>query len=64
MIKITALVIIWFFIITGAIQITPLTFWLMKQSDTTSIFLGVSLFATMWSVIVYELIQSIKKINK
>jgi len=64
MVKTIATLIVWFFIIIGAIQITPLTFWLMKQSDTTSIFLGVSLFTTMWSVIVYELIQSIKKINK
>jgi len=57
-------IVVWFFIIIGAVQMTPLTFWLMKQSDALSIFLGVSTFSMAWSVIIYELIQTIKKIIK
>ena len=58
----TVVVIMWFFIITGAIIVTKICLWEIDQKDITSILVGIMILLATWFTLGYEAIKTIKKI--
>lgn len=59
-----AVIIVWFFIIVGAIIVTKLGMWYIDYSDVTSIMLGYGLVLAVWLTILNDLKKTIKKYFK
>jgi hypothetical protein len=64
MVKIIIILILWFFILNGAIVVSKICLWAMRQSDITYILTGGLIMGTVWFFIINEARQTIKKINK
>jgi hypothetical protein len=58
----TVVVIMWFFIIAGAIIVTKICLWEIDQKDITSVLVGNMILFTTWFTLGYEAIKTIKKI--
>jgi hypothetical protein len=58
----TVVVIMWFFIITGATIVTKMCLWEIDQKDITSVLVGNMILFTTWFTLGYEAIKTIKKI--
>jgi hypothetical protein len=63
MIKIVVLLVVWFFILTGAIIVSKICLWATKQPDITYILTGGFIITTIWFFIINEILQIIKKIK-
>jgi hypothetical protein len=64
MIKIVVLLVVWFFILTGAIIVSKICLWAIKQQDITYVLTGGFIITTIWFFITSEVLQIIKKIKK
>jgi hypothetical protein len=56
------LLVLWFFIIYGAIIVTKMCLWEIDQKDITSVLVGSMILFTTWFTLGYEAIKTIKKI--
>jgi hypothetical protein len=56
------IVVMWFFIITGAVVVTKISLFNINPEDTTSIFLGLALINIVWITIGVELENVLKKL--
>jgi hypothetical protein len=57
-------IIVWFFIITGAVVVTKLSLFNIDTNDNTSIFLGLALINIVWITIGVELENIVKNFKK
>ena len=57
-------IIVWFFIITGAIVVTKISLFNIDTNDNTSIFLGLALINIVWITIGVELEKVVKNFKK
>ena len=53
-------IIVWFFIITGAVVVTKMSLYNIDTNDNTSIFLGLALINIVWITIGVELEKILK----
>jgi hypothetical protein len=63
MIKIIVSLVLWFFTLTGAIIVSKICLWAIKQQDITYVLTGGFIMITTWFVIASEVLQIIKKIK-
>jgi hypothetical protein len=57
-------IVVWFFIITGAVVVTKLSLFNIDTNDNTSIFLGLALINIVWITIGVELENIVKNFKK
>jgi hypothetical protein len=57
-------IIVWFFIITGAVVVTKMSLFNIDTNDNTSIFLGLALINIVWITIGVELENIVKNFKK
>jgi hypothetical protein len=57
-------IIVWFFIITGAVIVTKISLFNMDPKDLTSIFLGLALINIVWLTVGVELENVVKNFKK
>ena len=54
------LLVLWFFIINGAIIVSKICLWVMKQPDITYVLTGGFIMTTVWFFIINEVRQIIR----
>jgi len=53
---------LWFFVINGAIIVTKMCLWSIAQEDITSVLVAYGLLFATWFTIGYEAVKTIKKV--
>jgi uncharacterized membrane protein (DUF373 family) len=64
MVKIIVTLILWFFIINGAIIVSKICLWGMRQHDITYTVTGGGIMIALWLFLVIEIRKTIKKYIK
>ena len=64
MVEKIVMLILWFFIIDGAIVVSKICLWAIKQSDITYIVTGGGIMVALWLFLVIEIRKTIKKYIK